>query len=257
MNYRSRLRALPRRYTMRVMGVAWCGVAAMALFVVGLMACQWVAGIEDIELTSGSSAAGTSSGAGTGGKTGASTSASSTTASTSASGAGGAGPTTVKYGAVVADCVDINNPNPDDCKIGADQMRITTMEFMTGKHYSAFLRFNLDGALAGRTVTAVTLYLSTTTDPNAGSDKSGSIWQVSAFDRPDLFGKVPSNVGNKPVADDLGTVNDLTTYKWSLPATLVAANTPLYLGLAPNSKDSARYWNTIGAKPPELVIDLQ
>jgi len=47
------------------------------------------------------------------------------------------------------------------------------------------------------------------------------------------------------------------TYSWSLPINLVAANAPVYLAIEPVSADSIRYWNTKGAVPPELVIDLQ
>jgi len=106
-------------------------------------------------------------------------------------------------------------------------------------------------------VVAVTLRVSTTSDSGAMSDASGEIWQVTAFDRPSLFTMVPSNMGASPVAANLGPVVLSMTYSWSLPINLVAANAPVYLAIEPVSADSIRYWNTKGAVPPELVIDLQ
>jgi len=243
---------------MRVMGLAGRGMAAMGLLGVGLTACQLVAGIEDIELTSGSSAS-ASSGAGTGGTTGSSASSSAT--SSSASGAGGApAPITVEYMASVTDCVNPASPNPDDCaqSAGAGKLRIDTDDNNTHQPWEAYLRFDLDNQLAGRTPTKITLYVTTTSDSSAPSPNSGEIWEVGMFDRNSLFSSAPAKMGASSLAGDLGSVAKSMTCSWTLvSSTLVGANKSVYLGLLPLSSDYALYYGKDGTTPPKLVIVAQ
>jgi hypothetical protein len=252
---------------MRVMGLAGRGVAAMGLLVVGLTACQLVAGIEDIELTSGSSAAAGSSGSGTGGTTGASSSSSlsstgSSTASasstTTSSSASGGGPITVEYPASVSDCINPTQPDTSMCAqaAGSNRLRIDTQDISTGDPWYAYLRFDLDNQLAGRTPTKITLQLTTTSDSMAPSDKSGEIWEVGMFDHNTLTGSVPANMVS--VAGDLGAVVKSTTYSWNLlPTSLAGPGKSVYLQLLPLSSDFALYWGKDGTTPPKLIIDAQ
>lgn len=175
-------------------------------------------------------------------------------------GAGGAPVLVVEYVAAVADCVDAVLPDPDVCETqaGFGNMDVDLLESSTGHPDYAFLRFDLDGTLAGRTVVGVTLRLVVTDHVDADSDNSGEIWPVTPFDRSDLFSTVPTQVGSSPVGLSQGAVVQNQTVEWSLPSSLVAANESTHLGVFPLTNQGVNYWNAQnGTIPPRLIIDYQ
>ncbi len=121
---------------------------------------------------------------------------------------------------------------------------------------ASFMRFNLDGAIAGKTVTKVELELTAT--PTAGSDgpQAGEIWRVSSFTRPALFSSAPSKQGGAALAASQGPVAASQVVTWTLPNSAVQANASLYLGVFATSLNGVRYYNTKGASPPKLSITV-
>ncbi len=197
--------------------------------------------------TSGAGGGTSGAGGGTGGVGGGTT------------GAGGATTGSLSYAASVADCVDLMAPDPDACEAytGAGQMSVDLLEAMTGFPNASFLRFDLDDALAGATITGVTLRLVVTTDANAFGDEAGEIWEVAPFARPDLFTAVPAKVGNTSLAPSVGAVALGDTVDWTLPPTVVVAGGSVYLGIFPISENGVSYWNLNGTTPPALIVDYQ
>jgi hypothetical protein len=179
-------------------------------------------------------------------------------AGTGGSGAVDAGPGTKSYAATVADCINPMTLNPDTCEslTGAGEMNVDLADTPNNPHH-AYLRFDLDGAFAGRTVTAVRLQLHTTDDQNAGSPSSGEVWSVATFVRADLFTGAPAKQGSAPIAADIGTVARMAPVEFSLPVTSVTANGAACFGIFPLSTEGVDYYNDSGAQPPQLVVDYQ
>lgn len=173
------------------------------------------------------------------------------------SGAGGSPVcTTVTYTAVIADCVRLDAPNPDTCKSFLNPMEFiidTDFSAAGGGWYEAYVRFDLDGAFAANDVTSVTLRM--TASPAGSSDDTGDIFQVTAFDRADLFstGTLPSTVGG--LAGSQGTLPNNAVIDWPLPTTVAVPGQSVYLRVHPLSGDGARYVNTDGAAAPQLIVD--
>ena len=78
---------------------------------------------------------------------------------------------TVRYVATVADCTTPIGPNPDTCETntGTGTMNVDWLDAASNQEQDSFLRFDLDGVLAGKTVVAITLQL--TVSPNAGAER--------------------------------------------------------------------------------------
>lgn len=174
-------------------------------------------------------------------------------------GGGGAGPTEVTYTAAVADCVRPTMPNPDTCEteVGAGTMTVDT-EYdppidLTPRH--SYLRFDLDGTLAGKTIDGATLRVRVTAISGAESNQTGELWQVQPFTRNDLFVSTPSAVGSSPIADDQGPVALSELVSFSVPTSLISPNGSVYLGLLPLTTNGVDYYNANGAEPPVLVVD--
>jgi hypothetical protein len=178
----------------------------------------------------------------------------------SSSGAGGGSTTsTVNYVAVVADCIDPMDPNPTECEVdtGFGIMSIDEIVSGTGARNEVYIRFNLDGALSGKSVVSVKLRLVVSNKASAGSDQTGEVWEVAPFMKTDLYLMAPSKVGVSALASDMGSVSQGEQVDWDLPITLVAPNSSVFLGVFPVSTDGVEYWNATGDVPPELIIEYQ
>lgn len=180
-----------------------------------------------------------------------------------ATGGADAGPTQAIYLANVADCVDLTDPDPDVCEaknggaMSVDNVNdaLATSDAAPGPPSAAFLRFNLDGAFAGKTVTKVEVEAKALTGTSAASDSSGQVWSVSTFTRPDLFTAVPTK--GTLLAGSVGAVASGATVKWTLPTTSVTAGNPACFGIYPVSTNGVDYQNAKGTSPPRLIVSYQ
>jgi hypothetical protein len=231
--------------------------------------------------SAGSGATGSGASAGSGGTAGASGSGGVSGASGSggasggtggsggASGSGGTGgtdaggPTVSSYSANVSDCIALtSSPDPDFCeaKSGPTEMSVDLVDDELAPDggappaSAAFLRFNLDGAIAGKTVTKVELELTAASTSGADSPQAGEIWRVASFTRTALFTAAPNKQGGAPIASSFGPVATGQVVTWTLPNGSVQANTPVYLGIFAASNNGVRYVNGKGTKPPKLTI---
>jgi hypothetical protein len=169
----------------------------------------------------------------------------------------------VTYVATVADCVFLNNPDPDLCEsvtgsglMSVDKVNAGIADAATSET-AAFLRFEPDGATAGKSVTSVRLQLTVGPDTNsAPSNMSGAVWTVASFTRPDLFNAAPAKSG-AAIGTDQGAITASATVTWTLPNSLVKANTPVFLGVFTQSSNGADYVNLKGASKPSLLVDYQ
>jgi len=173
---------------------------------------------------------------------------------------GSASCTTVTYTAVVADCVAVADPNPDDCiaALFANEMIIdTNFSDAGGGQYEVFLRFDLDSAFSADEVSAVTLRM--TGSPAGQSDNTGDIHRVTPFDRNALFstGTLPTNVAAAAIAGSQGALAANEVIDWALPTTLAQPGQSVFLRANPQSSDGARYMNSGGANPPLLIVTCQ
>jgi hypothetical protein len=167
---------------------------------------------------------------------------------------------TKTYDAVIAECLDPMFPSAMACRSvnGNTQMVIDTKDTMTVGAWNAYIRFDLDNTLAGKTITNVTLRVMATTDGKAPGPDTGSVFRTGSFTQFSLEGMAPSITGNA-IAGSQGAVVANTPVSWQLPATLMtgAASGSVYLAIVPNSDDGVNYYNTDGATPPRLIIEAQ
>jgi hypothetical protein len=170
-----------------------------------------------------------------------------------------AAPVHVEYVATIAECLDPEIPDPAECRgfNGPAQLVLDNSDSTTNDPWYGYVRFDLDGAIAGRTVTSVVLRLTATNDPKADGPNTGVVWAVDPFDLTSLTGTTPQHVGTTPLAGSQGSVVELEVVDWPLPAGAVVANTPVYLGLETPSGDGVNYWNLAGPDPPRLIVDAQ
>lgn len=170
----------------------------------------------------------------------------------SGTGTGGTGGAleTVVYTATVADCIDTSAPDPDQCASPAEALWIDLPET------EAYLRFEPDSTIAGATVVSASLRLTVGTYSQAQGDTSGELWEVTPFSRTDLFSAAPSATGSV-LAPDQGAADPGASIDWPLPVGLIAAGTPVYLGLFPTSHNSVGYLNLNSGDPPRLIVEIQ
>jgi hypothetical protein len=168
------------------------------------------------------------------------------------------GPPRVTYGASIAECIDPGDPDPARCRAvnGAQQLVVDIRDSTTTRPWRGFVRFDTDDQLVGRVVTAVTLRVTATSDAKAPGPSSGEIFRSSPFDLSTLATTTPTRVGS-PIAPSQGAVLRLEPVEWPLPVGIVAASSPVFLEINPLDDDGVNYWNSDGANPPELIIDLQ
>lgn len=163
------------------------------------------------------------------------------------------------YTAAVAECIDPTQPDPLACRNanGNAQLVIDLRDSTTNEPWHAYVRFDLDGELAGKTVTKLVLRLVVTNASNAPGPDSGSVFEVQPFTLASLSMTAPAKVGNA-IAPSTGAVaaGDVVDFTLATPA-LARANSPVYLGLFPNDDDGVNYFNLDGAMPPRLIVDAQ
>jgi hypothetical protein len=127
----------------------------------------------------------------------------------------------------------------------------------TGNPWVGFFSFAIDDKVAGKTVTAVTLQLRTTSNSKAPANKSGAVWQVQPFTLTSLSMTVPTHIGATPLGADKGAVSTNLTLTWMMPVSLVTANNGVFFGIETTSSDGTNYWNSSGTTPPKLTVDVQ
>jgi len=169
----------------------------------------------------------------------------------------GENPTHFEYVATVATCLNPSAPDLTSCQArkGQTELVIDQSDPTTMKPWYSYLRFDLDGALAGRTVASVVLRAVATDAADAMSNMSGEVHAVSAFSEQDLATTVPTKLTK--LASDQGAVTQLQIVTWSIPDANPAPNASIYLGIYPISGDGVHYWNLLGTEPPRLVIDAR
>jgi hypothetical protein len=169
-------------------------------------------------------------------------------------------PVHLNYGATLAACMDPALPDLTTCTDdkGAKQLAIDGMVDATGtRMFTAYIRFDTDAQLVGKTITAVSLILTNSGIGSADSDQSGEVWSVSAFTETTLSTMAPTKIGGVALAPTQGAVALGQVVTFVLPPGIVAANQPVYLGLYPDSGDGVQYWDTTGTAPPVLHVDAQ
>ncbi len=180
------------------------------------------------------------------------------TTSVSSAGGGGEGPGQVEYPAAVADCINPGAPDPDACALAVGMNRMTvdaewnSMTDPTPRH--SYLRFDLDGTIAGKTIDSVAVRLHVPNISGSESTQTGEVWEVDPFDRPALFVAAPMTVGGAPLSPNQGAVSLDQDVFFPLPTDSVTANGSVYLGILPLSTNGVDYFNALGAEPPALVI---
>jgi hypothetical protein len=168
-------------------------------------------------------------------------------------------PLEVTYTAVVAECINPAAPDPLACRAvnGNTELAVDLLDSATQNPWEAFIRFDADDQLAGRTVTAVTLRMVVTTSASASGPDSGSVFRVSAFTRASLDTTTPTKLDATALAGSRGAVTQNDVVDWPLSPTLVTSSAPVYLGVYPNDTNGVSYWNLDGTTPPRLIVDAQ
>ncbi|HSN29792.1 MAG TPA: hypothetical protein VLT45_26070 [Kofleriaceae bacterium] len=163
------------------------------------------------------------------------------------------------YEASVAACVNPvgTSPDPAGCSTAAGPNAVRVDADDTGHPWDAFLRFHLDSAFAGRTVTAVHLQLTASTNANSDSPNSGAVYQSTAFALADLSVAEPAKADPTALAGNQGAVALGQTVRWPLPTRFAVINTNVYLELESTSADGVFYDNRNGAVPPQLIVETQ
>jgi hypothetical protein len=127
---------------------------------------------------------------------------------------------------------------------------------MTEQPWYAFVRFDLDGAIASMKVERVTLRVVATSNSKSAGPNTGDVWRVSAFTLQSLqLNQLPSKQGTSKLAGTQGAVKPLDVVEWPLSPSLVQPDQPVYLGIYLTTSDGVNYWNTDGVEPPQLIID--
>lgn len=168
-------------------------------------------------------------------------------------------PVTLTYTATVADCLEPDDPDPDECLDvnGDDAMAIDANDTSTSDPWVAYVRFDIDNIPSGKTVTSVTLRLTATPDPKSATNDSGVVWRVQPFTHQMLFSAEPAHIGAQPISPSQGAVAPSDEIEWPLPTTLVTANAGVYLSLTTPDDDGTEYGNLSTTFPPKLIVVVQ
>lgn len=151
-------------------------------------------------------------------------------------------------------------PDPAACATaaGPNSIRVDAQDGTTVFHpWEAFVRVDLDGAFAGRTVTAVHLQMTVSTSTSSDSTNSGLVYEATPFTLADLSVAEPAKASATALAPTQGAVAQLQTVDWPLPASLAAPDGSVYLELETPSANAVMYWDLAGTTPPQLVVDVQ
>lgn len=164
------------------------------------------------------------------------------------------------YVANIAACINpvATPPDPSACATSSGPNAVRVDADDGGHPWDAFLRFHLDTAFAGKTVTAFHLQMTASTNPNSDSPSSGSIYESVAFSSTDLTTAEPAKADPAAIAGPQpGAVALGQTVVWPLPTQLAVAGTNIYLELETANTDAVIYDNKNGAVPPTLIVDTQ
>jgi hypothetical protein len=216
--------------------------------------------------TSGSagSSSGGAGGAGTAGGSGGTAGAAVEAGSGGAeAGAGGdAGVLERAYTAVVADCIEqvaaTKSPNPDACaafassKDGPNELWVDLRQG-SNRQFTGYLRFDVGGELAQRTLLGARVEITVTTFAGAVGH-APELWECAPFSRASLFVQEPALIGSSALAPAPGTVSKSQTVSYALPAAAVAASASAYFALVPVVAGGSGFWNLLGPEPPRLVV---
>lgn len=115
------------------------------------------------------------------------------------------------------------------------------------------MRFEIDAAVAGRTLTGIQLRLHTDGGASSNGPSAGELWQVTPFTRASLFSATPAKVGTAPLATG-GSIGASEEIRFSVPRRLVTACAPVFLGIFPTTSDGIGYYDERGAIPPALLV---
>lgn len=166
------------------------------------------------------------------------------------------------YTAVVADCIEqvaaTKMPNPDECsafassKDGPNELWVDLRKG-SNRQFTGYLRFDVDGEIAGRTLVAARVEVTVTTFPNAAGH-APALWACAPFSRASLFAQEPALLGSSALAPLPGVVSNSETVSYALPPAAVAPSTSAYFALVPVVAGGSGFWNLLGPKPPRLVV---
>jgi hypothetical protein len=162
------------------------------------------------------------------------------------------------YFAAIAECVNPNAPSLTSCAQtnGSNQLVVDGNDGQTEDPWESYLRFDLDGRLAGRQVVGVTLVMTVTNDVKADGPDSGDVWRVANFDRASLAIGAPKVFGSAPLAASRGRVEQNDVVQWTLPINTCAGSS-VYLGVITTSQSGGvNYWQS-SPSPPQLLIDVE
>lgn len=138
---------------------------------------------------------------------------------------------------------------------GGNQLVITSADDFTSMPLAAYIRFDLDGALAGKLIAGVTLELTAQDTADATSDKSGAVWLANAFTQASIENTSPGTIG-APIAADPGPLAKHATVDWNVSTLLVTPGAPVCVAIQSNSANTAIYENHASATPPVLLVDV-
>lgn len=160
----------------------------------------------------------------------------------------------IVYPASVSACVSDSFPGETVCAdlYSLNSLVVTELEATTMLPLRAYLRFDLDGAVTGTTVAAVTLQMTALDTAQAASDQSGSVWQVTSFTQQSIYDTTPSKTGSV-LATDRGLVAKGAVVEWPLASSLIDGNAVFCLELESASTNNVIYDKTA---PPTLLIDV-
>lgn len=163
------------------------------------------------------------------------------------------------YPAVIAKCINplATPPSPSTCAAASPANQLHVDGDASAHPWDTFLRFDLDSAFAGRTVTGVRLQLTASDSAAAMSDNSGIVYKSVEFTSADLSTSEPMKAQTTPLAPSQGVVMPLQTVEWALPASLASPGGAVYLELENPSTDGVDYWDTAGTTPPQLLVDVR
>jgi hypothetical protein len=157
------------------------------------------------------------------------------------------------YSATVTACVGSTFPGETVCDdlYGLASLVVTSLDMTAMMPLEAYLRFDFDAALAGKTVALVTLEMTATNVAMAASDKSGSVWQANPFTQDSIDSATPGKTAMPVLAADRGSVAKGALVEWPLANSLIDATSPLCLEIESTSTNNVIYDR--GAK---LFIDV-
>jgi hypothetical protein len=161
----------------------------------------------------------------------------------------------IAYPTTASACVSAEFPGETVCTdiYSPDALVLTKLDAVTMMPLTSYLRFDLDGALAGSTVAAVTLQLTAMTTAQAASDQSGTVWEANSFTQASIDDTTPGKTSMAVLASDRGAVAKGAIVEWPLASTLVSANSVLCLELESESTNNVIYDRST---PPTLFVDV-